>query len=822
VFKHYFRIALRSLLRKKLYTFINVIGLAIGLALCLVIIGHVSYEFSFEDMHVNRDNIYRVEGEFRSQDEQYSSARVMAPLGHALVDDVPGVDNAAVFRVHQITTLKVGEKTHIVRNEYEGRGYAHGNKLIFADGSYFDVFTFPLQKGNPQTALSEPNTVLVSADAVDTYFDGLDPVGQLVTINDSVECTVRGVLENIPQNTQLYSHFIVSYATLGNVGIDRGAWTTFGADYVYLLLDEGANPDEIETNISSVVSRRMGVEEAPNYRFWLQPLKDIYFGVYGSGNQGELYPAGEASFIYEVGAIALFVLLLAIANFINLSTAKSADRMKEVGVRKVFGAFRRHLIRQFLGESVLIATSAMLISVLVYELFKIHFEEYFPREMLVDFYENPMMLASLVLLVLFVGVVAGLYPAVYLSRHKPIAVLQGKKRMKSSRSALRRVLVVFQFVIAVVFVFCTTVIVRQVDYMTAMELGFNRENVLILDFVGEDAAHQCQAMKTEVLTSGVALAASATSGPPGRATNTFYGFYTDEERQREDRVTTTAFKVDYDFLSLFGLEMVQGEAFSAASAASVSAVIVSESLAKEIDRENPVGTKLYAGNDNFYEIVGVVKDFHGSTLNYAAEYKPILLLKPDEGTSLAIKLPDDDVTNSLAAIKDIWHRVLPGFEFEFTFLDDEIEDNYRDYRGQADVFFSIAVFAILIACMGIFGLVSYTAEQRTREIGVRKVLGASVNSIVGLLSKEFVILIGIACLIAWPLGYLIMQDFLRYFPEKVAIGPLSYAFVGGVALFFALLTAGVQSVKAPNRFTRCGTNSITTSGEHGITIGSVI
>ena len=797
MFKHYLKTTVRSLLRSKLYTAINILGLGIGLALCLVVVGHIGYEMSFENFHENRDRIYRVEAEYSSEDDLLRSARVMGPLGAALTEEIPEVAGAAVFRVESLNSLKPGEERIRVVDTYRGAGYTHGKHVIFAGPGFFDVFTFRMREGNPRTALLEPFTVLITERAATEYFPNQNPIGESIEINDRFNCRITGILRDIPQNTQLYTDFIVSYASLEAAGADTRSWSESSTDYTYLLLDENAEAAVAESKIPSVIGAYLPPEEAAKYKFNLQPLKDIYFNAYTSGNRGELRPGGEKSLIFTLGFVALFILIQAIANFINLATARSSDRMKEVGVRKVFGAFRSHLIRQYLGESIAIATISMFCALLLYEGFKWVIQGVLPREMLAGFYDNPVLLLCVAGLTLLVGIIAGFYPALYLSRHSPITVLQGKVSIKSTKSVLRRALVVVQFTIAALFIFGTTVIVRQATFLTSIDLGFEKDDMMILDFDGATAAEDCRLMKNEIINQNRVLSVTATSCPPGRETYRNVGFYPNPDRLRVDMIVTKLYNVDFDFIDHFGLNITQGRDFSLETeGVNNRYVIVTESMADKLGGADLVGRKLYSGSDKFFEIVGVVEDFHGSRIDISSATASVLRINPEKYTSLAVKLPSGDKAQSISAIGTTWNNTLPSRQFTYTFLDDEIQTNYSDARGQMTMFLSLASFAILIACMGIFGLVSFTAERRTKEIGIRKVLGASVTSVVKLLSREFLVLILIANAIALPLGYMMMSGMLRGYAVRVTIGVGTFAFVIAIALFFGLATSTFQSVKA--------------------------
>lgn len=794
--RHYLKTAVRSLLRRKFHSAINVFGLAVGLALCLTVVGHIANEISFERFHTNLDNICRLEGKYSFEEENYKTARSLGPMGPALAEGLAEVERAAVFRKHEVTSVTVGGERVRVINEHKNKGYAHGNKLIFADASYLDVFTFPLLSG-AKSVLDEPNSILITEKAAREFFENEDPVGQQITLNDNVVCEVRGILKDIPQNTQLHSQFVVSYSTLGRIGEEIDSWSTFGEDYVYLLLGENVDPAALQSRLGDIAGRYLSSEQAAKYEFSLMPMKDIYFSVYGSGKQYELSPAGEASFIYESGGIALLILIIAIANFINLSTARAAERMKEVGVRKVFGAFRSHLIRQYLGESLMVALAAMLVSVLTYEVIKVLSYSAMPRQYLIDFYDSPLMLAAVLGLVVVVGLIAGFYPALYLSRFRPIAVLQGKSRISSSKSWLRRTLVVFQFTIASLFVFCTTVMMRQVDFISKLDVGFDRENIVLLDFEGETAAEDCALMKNEIQINNRSMIATSTNCPPGRKSYTYYGFYTDERRRDEDSDHARLLAADHDFVSLFGLRLVEGSNLTEQAATEERvAIIVTEGMVKNLELDRPVGSRLYRSEGKFYEIIGVVEDFEPAPAGVSYTPNTIIASNANLFRTLAVKLPRGDVAESLAAIQATWEKTLPGYAFTYAFLDDEMDAALAGNRGESQAFLVLSIFAISIACLGIFGLVSFTTEQRCKEIGVRKVLGASVPGLVKLLSKEFVILTLIANVIALPLGTLLMTDILRWFANRVTMGPGTYLFVIVVVVLVALFTTAAHSFRA--------------------------
>jgi len=795
MFKSYLKIALRNLARHKLYTSVNIFGLMIGLAVCLIMIGFITYELSFEDSHKNKNRIYRVNGQYKAEDTEINSARIMGALGGAMADEIPEVEKAAIFRVMGNAKLGTSDNSLETDSGPVHNAYDQGGNVICANPDFLEVFTFPLLQGNPKTVLIEPFSVLVTEDVVKENFHGLNPIGQVIKLNELFECQITGILKNVPNNTQLHCDFIISYSSLKRIDESTGSWDQFDKDYVYILLGKGVEPATVEKKIPALLKKYVDPEEADRYAFELQPLKDIYFSSFASNRMGELYPNGEASVLYAWSIMAAFILILAISNFINLATARSADRMREVGVRKVLGALRKQLIKQFLGESFLITIISMAGGMVIYEVFKMIIIPYLPREMLASFYNNTMALILLAALVISVGLLAGFYPALYLSRFKPIAILGGKTSFKSSKSILRKSLVIFQFIIAITLTTCTVIMYNQIHYLITMDLGFEQNNILVLDFEGDRAAEDCHLMKAGISRDNLNFSATINDSPPGRTSYKYYSFYTDNALEN-DPLTVSLYKVDYDFIPTFDLQIIQGRRFSEDISSGIkNAIIINESLAKALEVDNPIGAKLYR-KDGVYEVIGIARDFLGTRLDYGYHFYSALIYKPDSCQTLCVKLPADDISGSIAAMQNIWAKTITDTPFTYKFLDEEIKSQYSEYGSMGMTFLSLSFITLLIACLGIFALVSFTAQQRTKEIGIRKVLGATVSGIVTLLSKEFAILIVIANVIAWPIAYLMMNNILNNFAFRADIGPLTFMFAGLIVFSLALLFAGFQAFRS--------------------------
>jgi putative ABC transport system permease protein len=793
--KNYVLIAVRNLMRRKLYAAISVFGLAFGLALCLLVIGHVSYELSFEDFHANKDRICRVEAEISDPEHHYTAARIQPSVGKALVDELPEAERVTMFRPEALNILTIDGVKRRVIDEYATGAFVHHPTAMFATSDYLKVFSFPVKDGNPDAILSSPNMAFITEDAARKYFPNEDPVGKTIEINERYTCAIAGVLCSLPTNTQLYSDFVVSYKTLESAARPVDTLWDPATDYVYLLLRENADRSGLAARINQIASLHLDPEVVKTHRFGVRPLKDIYF-VGFSGFEWELNPRGEMSMIVEVSFMAIFILLLAIANYVNLATARATERTREMGVRKVFGAYRTDLVKQSLGESLILTAIATGIGLALYEVVKVAFEDSMPREMLVDFYRSPMMLGGIVLLVVVVALGAGAYPALYLSRFRPVEVLQSRPGRKSSRAILRKGLVVFQFAIAAMFVFAVILMSRQANYVAAQSSGFNSTNVMLLNFFGSSAAHDCRLISQEMATNSNVQMATMCDNPPGRESDRYFAFYRDEQRNDRDKYYTQGYYADYDYLSAFAVTLVDGRWFSRDIASDASgAVVVSKDLADTLWGGDAIGQRMFMKSGDL-EVIGVVDCSVVDASGLSQRRGLIWRMNADRLTCLALKIVPGKSSEAIAAVSAAWQRALPNTEFSYTFLDDEIERSKGDSVGERRIFSSLAGGAILIACLGVFGLVSFSAAQRTKEIGIRRVLGAPLFSIVSLLSQEFVWPVLGAGVVGSAMGYLLSQDLLRGLAVRVPIGIDIPILTIAISLLAAILIGGLEALRA--------------------------
>jgi putative ABC transport system permease protein len=793
--RNYVLVAVRNLMRRKLYAGISVFGLAFGLALCLLVMGHISYELSFEDFHANKDRICRVEVEVSDPDHLYTTPHIQPSVAKALVDELPEAERVTVFRPEGLDILTIDGMKRRVIDEYATGAFVHHPTAMFATPEYLRVFSFPVKVGNPDAILSSPNMAFVTEEAAEKYFPNEDPVGKTVQINERYTCAIAGVLRSLPTNTQLYCDFVISYKTLESAARPVDTLWHPATDYVYMLLRENVDHSGLAARINQIATRHLDPETMNTYRFGVRSLKDIYF-VGFSGFEWELEPRGEVSMIVEISMMAIFILLLAIANYVNLATARASERTREMGVRKVFGACRTDLIKQSLGESLIMTATATAIGLALYEVVKVAFEDSMPREMLVDFYRSPMMLGGIVLLIVVVALGAGAYPALYLSRFRPVEVLRSRPGRKSSRAILRKGLVVFQFAIAAMFVFAVILMSRQANYVATQSSGFDSSNIMLLDFFGSSAADDCRLIHQEMATNASVQVATMCDNPPGRGSTSWFVFYRNEQRDERDRFYAPGYYVDCDYVNTFSMKLFDGRWFSRDVASDISgAVVVSKDLADTLWGGDAIGRRMITKAGEL-EVIGVVDCSVGDAIGLSQRRGLIWRMNPERLSCLALKIAPEKATEAIGAVSAAWQRALPNTEYSYTFLDEEIAKGREKSIGERRIFSWLAGGAILIACLGVFGLVSFSAAQRTKEIGIRKVLGAPLVSIASLLSREFIWPVLGAGVVGSAMGYLISQDILRGLAVRVPIGIDIPIITIAMSLLAAVLIGGLEALRA--------------------------
>jgi putative ABC transport system permease protein len=785
VLKNYLKIALRHIRRHKVYSFINITGLAVGMACCLLISLFVRDELAFDRYHEKADRIYRlVDGFDVEGDEGGFYALSSAPFAPALKREFSQVEDAVRFFPRRGGLVIYGEK-----KSYE-------NNLFFADSSVFGIFTHPLVKGDPATALIEPNTLVVSERIASKYFGREDPLHKTLRINDR-DYLVTGVMADWPRRSHFIADVLGSMKTLEQVpGLREQYFENWVRHefYTYLLLKDAAAAAAVEAQLPEFIEKHAAatVKEVAGAKLSsrLQPLTSIHLR---SHLQLEISANGDIKYVAAFSIIAAFILLIACVNFMNLATARSAARVKEVGLRKVVGASRAQLVRQFLGESFLLTAFALALAVLVVVIALPAFnglagKALAPRDML-----NAATAGSLLAILLVVGFLSGSYPALFLSTFQPVSVLKKPGRTGSGRSLLRKVLVVGQFGASIVLIIATAVVLDQLDYVRNGKLGFDKDHVVVIPVRAGSMRTNIEAIKADLKGNPAVLAVTLANGVPGgQLAGDSLDLVTDEGKKR---VSVAMIYCDHDYVQTMGLEIIEGRDFSRQMATDAKeAFLVNEAAVRVLGLAAPLETRLewdgMAG-----KVVGVVRDFQYQSLR--REIQPLVFhIAPNYAWVLAVRTRPDHVPDTLAFLERKWKEYAPAHPFEYGFMDEAFDAIYRGEERLGRIFSLSAGLAIVIASLGLFGLALFTVEARTKEIGIRKVLGASFGKIAVLLTREFMLLVALASVVAWPAAYLLMRRWLQNFAYRVDLGPWIFVFSAGAAFAIALLTISTQTLKA--------------------------
>jgi putative ABC transport system permease protein len=796
MFKNYLKITLRNLWRNKAFSAINILGLAIGMAVCLLISLYVSDELSYDRFHEKADRIVRLDMAIKFGGTESTQAVTAAPAGAALKQDYPFIEN--FVRLRETSALIKKGNQNIA--EYE---------VAFADSTLFDVFTLPMLYGNPKTALTEPNSVVITESIAKKYFNTHQVLGKTLTVENNQLYKITGVIKDLPENSHLKRNIFLSMLNNGDSKENNWLSNNF---VTYLVLKKATDAEILKSKFGEIIKKHIepqaseflniksmeDFEKAGNYlRFDLMPLTKIH--LY-SNKVAELSPNSNIQYVYIFSAVAIFILFIACINFMNLSTARSAGRAKEVGIRKVLGSFRSSLIGQFLSESVLLSLMAFVLSVVFASLILPYFNELAFKKMNFSFAEKPFLFPLLLLFAVVVGLLAGSYPAFFLSAFKPINVLKGKLSVGVKSGSLRSALVVFQFFASVFLIICTFVIYRQLSFIQNRQLGFNREQVLIINDT-QALGSKMQSFKNEITKELPEVKSGTVSSylpVPSWRSNT--SFFPEGEIRQDNAVLMQNWGVDNDYVKTLGMQIVKGRDFDKNFLTDSSAIILNESAVQVLGFKDPIGKKIFnianieTKETRSYTIIGVVKNFNYESLRENVGALSLILDKSQ--ATMCFRLETSAIQQTLAKIESKWKVMATGQPFNYQFMDDAFGNIYRSEQRIGKIFISFALLAIFIACLGLFGLAAFSAEQRTKEIGIRKVLGASVSQIVTLLSKDFLKLVFIAFVIAVPLAWYVMHRWLQDFAYRIDISWWIFALAGVLALLIALLTVSFQAIKA--------------------------
>ncbi|GAB5409758.1 MAG: ABC transporter permease [Balneolaceae bacterium] len=818
--KNYFKIALRNLFRNKSYSFINILGLALGVSSCLFIFLYVQNELSYDNFHENSDRIYRIAQE---ANQRQGFSWVGSGAANDLKADFPEIET--VIRLHRSASLvSYQDDTKGINNSFKE------DYFMFSDPDLFDIFTIPILQGDKISMLEGLNKVVISESAALKYFGAENPIGKTLLLENSFPLTVTAVFQDVPDNSHLEFDLVSTYSTLKKTfgyptsGFFDSYW--WPISWTYILLNDGASAEEIQSQLGEFALRHRDADEAALYSFILQPVKDIYLN---SGLSGEIKAGGSTSTIYIFSGIAIIILLIGCINFMNLSTARSSKRSREVGVRKSLGASKNQLVLQFLGESFIITFLAISISIVLIELFMPLFGQISGKVIEVNYFQNYQFWIGLVSIVSIIALLAGLYPAFFLSAFNPSKVLKGGTGTSNKGVSLRKGLVVVQFSISVILIFGTMITYQQLDYMQNTSLGFDKEETIAISSVNVESRYEI--VKENLLKQPGVLSVTGSSVRPGFSDG-WSPSYAIEGLQPGENYTMNYQTVDFNFFDQFGVDIVEGRNFSSEYSTESGVTetrnsniglytttnlpfIVNETAVKEYGwtNESAIGKTIELfteENGTRYldvsgEVVGVVEDYHATSLHN--KIKPIIYsvaktvyTESDSyfyGTTVFfVKLAPGNTANAMKILESTWKATIPEWPFIASFLDQDLENLYQSELQISKIITFFAILAIIIACMGLFGLSSFMAEQRVKEIGVRKVLGATVHNLVGLLAFDFVKLVIVAMLISSPFAWVLMENWLSNFAYKINLNPLYLLIAGSIAILIAISTISFQAVKA--------------------------
>ena len=798
--KNYLKIALRNIIKHKSTSAINIAGLAIGIACSVLILLFVTHELSYDKFHEKADRIYRLAVKASIGDTKINQAYSSSETFRRLLVDFPEIEKGVKF-------LNLG-KTPVILDEetfYESKFYA-------VDATFYEIFTFPLIQGDPETVLTDPHTMVLSQDTAMKYFETTDVVGRVIKADFGrygglVDFKITGVSENVPDNSHFYYDLLVSSSSFPSY-INNTGWSSNNF-ITYLLLEEGTSQVWFDERLKEFNRKHMTSEEQMSdedydawlaqgnfWDYYLQPITQIHLN---SDLNGEFEPNGNKTYVYIFSVIGVIILLIACINFMNLSTAKSSLRAKEVGLRKVVGSSRNKLMRQFLSESILLSFIALGLGLIIIQVLLPAYRNLIGRELHMHYFDNLIVIPSLLALGLIVGIVSGSYPAFFLSSFKPISVLRGNTGMGKGSSLLRNILVIVQFAISIFLIIGTFVIFQQLKLLQNTKLGFEKEQVLVVRNPGA-LANNVVPFKAALRNNTSIVDVSGSNTLPGEGFSNI-GFGAEGV---EKNFTLNLCVCDYDFLKTLKLELEQGRFFSKEFSTDSHAAILNEKAATLLSWENPIGNKInnWSRNRGNFTVIGVIKDYHYESLH--KEIRPQVLFLSggyykNTESYISVRITTENVNDTINFVGNTWNEFAPGKPFEYSFLDTDYDNLYVNEHQTRTLFSIFSFLAIFIACLGLFGLASFIADRKSKEIGIRKILGASVPRIVRKLNQSFVRWVLIANLIAWPAAWYIMSKWLENFAYRIHLSWWMFASAAVLAILIALLTVSFQTIKAALR-----------------------
>ncbi|MBU2555727.1 MAG: ABC transporter permease [Bacteroidetes bacterium] len=786
--KNYLKIALANLMRNKVYSSINILGLAIGITACILIMLYVQSELSYDKFHEKADRIYRVNLFGVLNGDIINSSVTCPPLAKTMQNEIPEVEEAL-----RLTFIEpVIRHNNDVFNE---------KKWCYTDANFFKIFTATFIKGNPENALSQPNTVVLTESTAMRYFGEGNPIGQFIRMGETREYEVTGVIKDYPENSHIKPDFL---ASMKGLDVDKNLNWIQNMIHTYILIKEGYTKEDVDVKLKGLVEKYVGpaVKQAMGitfeklksqgmqYSWYAQPLGEIHF-------DREVKPmnesSGNKSYMLIFSIIAIFILAIACINYMNMSTARSAKRAKEVAVKKSFGSSRNLLIFQFLSESVLVTIVAMVLAMVFINLLLPEFNHLIDKQLIFNYFDNFKIIPLMLAFGIGIGIIAGSYPAFFLASFNPVKVLKGISKSEGGNAKLRSGLVIFQLIVSIGLFSGAFFISKQLSFLQNKELGFNKENLLIINKANY-LGNQLSSFKNELLAQPGILKITNSSSIPGRfnSSNSYFHHSVDDTRG------INTFWSDCDFINTYQIELSEGRFFEEGNPSNDKSVVLNETAIKQLNIEDPVGKQIYSGTkteDNSLTIIGVIKDFHSQSLH--EKMSPFVLISGG-GEYLSVRFTGD-VHHNLEVIKQTWDKFAKGQIFDYVFFDEDFGRLYKTEVRTRKIVSIFSVLAILIACLGLLSLAAFIAEQRTKEIGIRKVVGAKIGEILLALNNKFMKWVAIAFIIATPIAYYIMNNWLENFAYKTTLSWWVFALAGVAALIVSLVTVTWISWKVATR-----------------------
>ncbi len=768
------KFAIRNITKDIGYSLINILGLTIGISSTLFLLIYSFDELSYDKFHDNHEQIYRVVSHISEPDDKFTWVVAQIPFAPQVKKDYPEVEEAARFQ-------GIGKSLF----EYKEKQF-HETEVLYADSTVFNIFTFPMIEGNPSTSLNEPNSIVLTETFAKKYFGSENPMGKLIK-NEGRSLKVTGIIKDVPMNSHIRFEALMSWTTVES---RRQSWGNFGLP-TYLKIKEGTDMVAFDKKLEKMYDKFMASifkQFNVTIDYELQPISKIHLYPIG---QGETEASGDIRFVQIFLIIALFMLIIAGINYMNLTTARSAKRSREVGIRKVAGAHKGMLIRQFLMESVVLTIISLLISLLLCYFLLPNFNDISGKTLDFSFFANTNILISVLGVIIILGFLSGTYPAFFLSRFKPINALKGKQVKGSAHSVLRKVLVVVQFIISLGMIISTLVVYEQLDHLKNKDMGFNKDNVIRLVLNTQQMREKLPVLRNEMNNITGVKNVGGTNTPMGQGSGKLLLAVETSEGMQEKGVNLAG--CDYEFINTLEIEILEGRNFSREYGTDTLGLIVNETIAKRFGWKEPIGKKIRFDENNTAKVIGLMKDYNQTGL-----YNPIeslVLFLRENPRIVYVKLDGKNNQQTINQIETAWNKTYPMSPFEYTYLENDLFEQIEPDEKRGILFTLFSIIVIIIATLGVFGLASYTVEQRTKEISIRKVLGAKVQTIIHLIFKDYLVLIGIAIVVSFPVSYYMMQNFLDNYAYRAELSAVTFIIAGLLLLLITLLTVLYHTVK---------------------------